>query len=448
MDAVFSIWTLLFALGGFALGAALVHFVVAAPAQEQLGALLDERDRLELERARLEERLEAEAKAHAARLEELEKAGRDLEARFAGLAREVLGRNSEDFLRLVSERFEAHRQEAESRVGAREQAIAEMMRPVAEALSRFEERVAELEKAREGAYRAIGEQVRMLAEGQQMLTGETRRLVDALRRPKTRGRWGEFQLQNVLELAGLTEHVDYVRERGLPAAGSASLRPDVILRLPGGKALAVDAKTPLDAYLEALEAADEAARSDALLRHSRQMRAHARQLGSKEYWRALQESFRCTPDFVVMFVPGEAFFAAAIEQDPALLEDALARRVLIATPTTFVALVKAIAYGWQQEKLAENVGRVAALARELHGRMCRFVDHLGRVGGALQQAVDRYNESVASFEGRVVPTLRKFEACAVTGEEERLAAPRPLDARIRPLAALGEPGGADRPDAA
>lgn len=439
MEAVLSFWTWLFALGGFALGAALVHVLIAAPAQDQLATLIEERDRLELERIRLEERLDAEAKAHAARLEELERAGRALEARFAALARDVLGQNSEDFLRLVSERFEAHRREAEDRVGAREQAIAAMLQPLSEALARFEGRIGELERAREGAYRAIVEQVRMLAEGQQLLQTETRRLVEALRRPKTRGRWGEFQLHNLFELAGLAEHVDYLRERGLPAAGNAVLRPDAIVRLPGGKALAVDAKTPLEAYLEALEAADEAGRQEALMRHARQMRAHARQLSSKEYWRVLQESFHCTPDFVVMFVPGEAFFAAAVEQDPALLEDALARRVLIATPTTFIALVKAIAYGWQQEKLAENAGRVAALARELHGRMCRFADHLGRIGAALQQAVDRYNDSIASLESRILPTFRKFEACAGAGEEEQLSRLRPLEARIRPLTTLAEP---------
>lgn len=437
MEILLSAWPWLFLLGGIGLGAAAVYVLSAAPAQAQLACALDEREALELECTRLRERLEGEAKAHAARLEELERSGRELEDRFRGLAAEVLGRNSERFLQLVSERFEAHRQEAEQRVQARERSIDEMIRPIAEALARFEDRVGEIEKAREGAYRAIGEQVRMLAEGQQLLTGETRRLVEALRRPKTRGRWGEFQLQNVLELAGLTEHVDYVRERGVGADGS--LRPDIVLRLPGGRALAVDAKTPLEAYLEALEAADEAARADALFRHARQMRAHARGLGSKEYWRALAESCRCTPDFVVMFVPGEAFFAAAIEQDPSLLEDALARRVLIATPTTFVALVKAVAYGWQQEKLAENAARIARLARELHGRMSRFVEQLGRVGGALQQAVDRYNDSVASLEARVVPSLRKFEACAAVGEEERVSAPQPLDSRTRPVRELPEP---------
>lgn len=436
MEVLLGVWPWIFAVGGFGLGAAIVYFFSAAPAQERLAALLDEHERLGLEHARLEERLEAEARLYAARLEEAERAGRALEDRFRSLAAEVLGQNSEAFLKLVSERFEAHRQEAEHRVAAREQAIREMLRPITEALSRFEGRVGELEKAREGAYRAIGEQVRMLAEGQQMLTAETRRLVDALRRPKTRGRWGEFQLQNVLELAGMTEHVDYLRERSVGADGN--LRPDLILRLPGGRALAVDAKTPLDAYLEALEAQDEAARSEALFRHARQLRAHARDLGSKEYWRALTESCQLSPDFVVMFVPGEAFFAAAVEQDPTLLEDALARRVVIATPTTFVALVKAVAYGWQQEKLAENAARVAALARELHGRIARFAEHLERLGGAIRQAVDRYNETVASLEMRVVPTLRKFEACALAGEADQIAAPAPVEARPRELRGLSQ----------
>ena len=353
--------------------------------------------------------LKTERKTHEARVEELQKMGAEIEQKFEVLASNVLGKNSENFLRLMSERFDKHKATADKDLEERQKAIETLVKPISENLAKFEHKVGELERAREGAYRAITEQVKSLAEGQSGLRSETSQLVQALRRPKTRGRWGEYQLRNVLDMAGMTEHVDFVEEQTIQGE-DGRLRPDVIVRLPGGKSVIVDAKTPLEAYLAAMEASDEAARERHIVDHARQVRDHVRALGSKDYWKALP----VTPDFVVMFVPGEAFFAAAIESDPNLFEQAVIQRVLISTPTTFIALVKAIAYGWQQEKLAENAQAVAELARDLFERIKVFGGHMSDLGRSIRQTVDRYNKGIGSLEGRVLPTARKFESLGVT----------------------------------
>jgi DNA recombination protein RmuC len=311
--------------------------------------------------------LETERKTYTARVDELEKMGAEIERNFAVLASQVLGKNSENFLKLVSERFEKHKAAADKDLEDRQKAIEFLVKPVSESLSKFEHTVEELEKARVGAYSAITEQVKNLTEGQVGLRTETSRLVQALRRPKTRGRWGEYQLRNVLEMAGMTEHVDFMEEQTIEGDGGR-LRPDVIVRLPGGKSVVIDAKTPLDAYLASLDTNDEETRERQMADHARQVRDHVRTLASKDYWKALP----VTPDFVVIFVPGEAFFAAAIESDPNLFEQAVRQHVLISTPTTLIALVKAIAYGWQQERLAENAQTVAGLARDLFDRIKVF----------------------------------------------------------------------------
>ncbi len=306
---------------------------------------------------------------------------------------------------LASERFEKHHANADKDLQERQKAIETLVKPLGEGLVKFESKIGEIEKAREGAYRSVTEQIKHLTEGQTNLRFETNRLVQALRQPKTRGRWGEYQLHNVLEMAGMTEHVDFVEEQAVPGE-DGQLRPDVIVRLPGGKSVIVDAKTPLEAYLDAVETSDEEQRTAFIANHARHVRNHVRALASKEYWKALP----VTPDFVVMFVPGEAFFAAAIESDPELFERAIKDRVLIATPTTFIALVKAIGYGWQQQKLAENTQAVVDLANDLFERIKIFGTHMDGLGRSLRQAVERYNKGVGSLEGRVLPTARKFES--------------------------------------
>lgn len=442
---------------GVVLGVVAVLILRVRPLTRQLDDATALRHRLEIEKVRAEEagqvvpglqrevselrrtlsakeaevgeataRLETERETHAARVEELERMGEEIERKFATLASRALGQNSDNFLKLVSERFEQHRQTAERTLEDRRKAIELLIKPVGESLTKFESRVGELEKAREGAYQQIREQVRLLAEGQTGLRQETSRLVQALRTPKTRGRWGEYQLRKVLEMAGMSEHVDFEQEQTINN-GAAQLRPDVIVRLPGGKSIVVDAKTPLDAYLNAIEATSEAESERLVAAHVRQLREHVRQLGSKEYWRCLAEA----PDFVVMFVPGEAFFSVAVEKDPGLFEQALRQKVLICTPTTFIALMKAIAYGWQQEKIAENAQQVGELARELYERLRVFGGHIGALGKSLRQAVERYNQTVGSLEGRVLPMARRFEDLHVTPTGSEISRLLPVDAEPR-----------------
>ena len=379
---------------------------------------------------------EAERKSHEERVQELTRMGAELEKKFAGLASDVLGKSSENFLKLASERFEKHRESAKEDLEKRQTAIETLVKPLGESLTKFEHKVGEIEKARAGAYEKITEQVKSLAEGQTGLRSETSRLVQALRRPETRGRWGEYQLRNVLEMAGMTKHADFVEQPTIKG-DEGRLRPDVIIHVPGGTSIIVDAKTPLDAYLSAMDAPDEESRERLLADHARQMREHVRALASREYSKALPEA----PDFVVMFVPGESFFAAAIESDPDLLEKAWRDKVLISTPTTLIALVKTIAFGWQQEKLAENAQVVAAQGRDLYERIKVFGGHMGDLGKSLRQTVDRYNKGVGSLESRVLPAARKFESLGVAPASSSIPPLEPveLDPREAQAEELAEP---------
>ena len=370
--------------------------------------------------------LKAEQQSHAVRVAELEKMGTELERKFTALASEALGKNSESFLNLVSERFDKHKESADADLGKRQKEIETLVKPISEGLGKFERKIEEIEKAREGAYHAVTEQVKKLGEGQTDLRSETGRLVQALRRPQTRGRWGEYQLRNVLEMADMTEHVDFVEQPTVDHE-DGRLRPDVIVRLPGGKSVIVDAKTPLEAYLDSVEAEDEETRANHLKRHANHLLHHVQALASQDYWKALPG----TPDFVVMFVPGEAYFAAGLECDRTIFEKAIQNRVMITTPTTFVALVKAISYGWQQQKLAENTQEVSNLARELFDRIRIFGKHMDGVGHALGQAVGRYNKAVGSLERRVLPTGRKLEMLGVTPAGEAILENKPVEIEPR-----------------
>ena len=394
--------------------------------EKENGELRERLGEAEKRNAALAAALKTHQKSHEARVQELQQMGASLEKKFAGLASEALGKNSENFLKLVSERFDKHKETAKEDLEKRRAAIETLVKPLGESLSKFETKVDAIEKAREGAYRAIAEQVKNLAEGQTGLRSETSRLVQALRRPQTRGRWGEYQLRNVLEMAGMTAHVDYV-EQSTVWGEEGRLRPDVIIRIPGGKSIIVDAKTPLDAYLSAMEAEDEEGRERLLGDHARQVRNHVRALASQDYWKALPE----TPEFVVMFIPGEAFFAAAIESDPDLLENAVRQRILISTPTTLIALVKTIAYGWQQENLAKNAQTVALQGRELYERIKTFGGHMGDLGKSLQQTVERYNKGIGSLERRVLPAARRFEELDVAPAGSTIPTLEPVETDIR-----------------
>ncbi len=400
-----------------------------ASAAETVERERSERERLLGEKAIAETSLKTERQNHEARVEELKGMAAEIERKFALLAAEALEKNSRNFLDRVTERFEKHKASSDEDLARRQQAIETLVKPIGESLDKFEQKVGEIEKAREGAYSAVTEQVKTLSEGQLRLKTETNRLVQALRQPQTRGRWGEYQLKNVLEMAGMSEHVDFVTQATV--GEERRLRPDAIIRLPGDKSIVVDAKTPLEGYLAAVEASDEEERAQHMANHVHHVRNHVRDLASKEYWQALS----VTPDFVVMFIPGEPFYSAAVERDPELFEQAVSNRVLIATPMSFIALVKAIAYGWQQHKLAENTQAVFDLARELFERIKFFGGRMGNLGKALRQAVDRYNMSVGSLEGRVLPTARRFERLGAAPKGSMVDEITPIELEARALQA-------------
>ncbi|EDZ46367.1 DNA recombination protein [Rhodobacterales bacterium Y4I] len=384
-------------------------------------------------RYQAEAQVQALKAEHWARLEELHHMNQQMEHKFTSLANGVLKQNSESFLSLVSERFQAHCKTADADLAKRHAAIESLVKPLDHKLGQFGERIKEIEQARNEAYGAIQAQVKHLAEGQAMLGGETRKLVQALRAPKTRGRWGEMQLRQVFEMAGMTEHVDYELEKSV-GTDDGLRRPDAVVRIPGGKSIVVDAKTPLEAYLDALEADTPEQQQAALARHANHVKTHVRQLSSKSYQSTLAE----TPDFVVMFIPGETFVSAAAEADPGLIEYAFENKVLIATPTTLMALVKSIAYGWQQEKMAENAVEVQKTAKELYDRLATFSKNLASVGRSLSSSVNNYNKAVGSLEARVLPSARRFEAMGVVANGAELEDPGQVEVEPRQVALLTE----------
>jgi DNA recombination protein RmuC len=385
-------------------------------------------------------RLAEERTQSAEKLALLGDAEQKLTAAFANLAGRALESNAESFLRQAKQSFETLQASASGDLEQRRQAIEALLVPMKEQLDRYDLGVRELERAREKAYGTLSEQVRAMLSTQDRLQLETGNLVKALRAPQVRGRWGEMTLKRAVEFAGLVDHVDFVEQESV-AGEDATLRPDLIVRLPGGKKVVVDAKAPLAAYLDALEARDEDVRLRHLVDHARQVREHVRKLAAKSYWNQFEEA----PDFVVLFLPGEAFFSAALEQDPALIDDAFGESVVLATPTTLVALLKSIAYGWRQERLADNAREIAAAARELHERVRVFSEHFTAVGRGLDQAVRRYNAAAGSLVGRVFPQGRRLEELGAGGSRA-LVEPDPLDVAPRELPA-GEPAAEPDPPA-
>lgn len=381
--------------------------------------------RLREEKARLEALLEGERRAAERQVEALQKAERALTDTFRALSSAALRESSESFLQLARTQLEA-----------RERAIHDMLRPIREALEKTERQIREIEKERREAYGALGEHLRAMLESHQALQAETRRLVQALRRPEVRGQWGELTLRRLVELAGMQSHCDF-EEQPTVAGEEGRLRPDLVVRLPEGRRIVVDAKTPLDAYLEAVEATEEGARRAALLRHARKVRERVGELASKRYWARFDGSL----DFVVLFIPGDQFLAAALEQDPRLLEDALAERVMLATPTSLVALLRAVAYGWRQQALADNAETVRDLGRELHERLATMLAHFDRLGSALNRTVEAYNSALGSLERRVLPGARRFTELGVPTTRE-LPEPKPVETLARTSAAGEEGSGA------
>jgi DNA recombination protein RmuC len=307
-----------------------------------------------------------------------------------------------------------------------EASLARTVEPVRESLAKVDTRIQELERARIGAYATLTEQVRSLIETQINLRNETGKLVTALRSPSARGRWGEIHLKRVVEMAGMLDHCDFAAQTTLDGE-DGRLRPDLLVKLPGAKTVVVDAKTPLEGYLAAIEATDEATRKARLADHARQVRAHLSSLGRKSYW----EQFEQAPEFVVLFLPGESFFSAALESDPSLIEFGAGQNVILATPTTLIALLRAVSYGWRQEKIAQNAAEISALGQELYKRLSDMGAHWNRMGQALDRAVDAYNGAVGSFESRVMVSARKFEELKTAPLGVQIAPLEPVDQMAR-----------------
>lgn len=360
----------------------------------------------------------------------LEEAKARLSDTFKSLAAEALAGNNAGFLVLAEEKFKALKDEAAVDLESRRKAIETMIQPLGETLVAYQQETKALEDKRLREYSTVGEQLRAVALGQATLQSETAKLVNALRSPQVRGRWGEIALRKTAELAGMSPHCDFVEQASV-TTGEGRVRPDMVVKLPAGREVVVDAKVPLGGFLEALEAKTEEDRDTALLKHAAQVNQHVVKLASKEYW----DQFASAPEFVVLFIPNDSFLAAAAEKDPVLVESALSKKVVIATPATFIALLRAIAYGWRQELLTENAQRISVLGQELADRMATLAEHLVRVGGAIGKTVDSYNAAVASFENRVFPTARKFQALGAGGKKE-IQELQPIDQKPRAVTTL------------
>ncbi len=378
---------------------------------------------LEHERGAAAAQLDHERRSAAEKLVLLEDAQKKLCDAFEALSKKALQSNNDQFLQLAGQSLARFQEGARGDLEKRQQAIVELVRPVRESLDKVDGKLLDMEKARTGAYASLSQQIGSLLS-------ETGKLSQALRAPSVRGRWGEIQLKRVCEMAGMLEHCDF-QEQPTARTDDGSLRPDLVVKLPGGKNVVVDAKAPLQAYLAAIEAPDEGARRDRLLDHARQIRQHMAALSRKAYW----EQFEPAPEFVILFLPNEAMLTAALEHDPSLIEAGVQERVMLATPTTLIALLRAVAYGWRQESLARNAQAISALGRELYKRLADMAGHLGRVGKSLGSSVEAYNAAVGSLERRVLVSARKFRDLEATPENLELESLAPIESAPRLLAA-------------
>ncbi len=356
-----------------------------------------------LRTSRYKAELNSERKLHDEKIKTLQAAKQELHDSFAALSSDALQQNNAAFLKLAEENLRKHQTLAKSELEKKEKSIESLVKPIQDALHKTERQLQDIEKERKEAYGSLKQHVQTMAETQVRLQKETHNLVSALRRPEVRGQWGEITLKRLAELAGMVEHCDFFEQESVKTEGGV-LRPDMIVRMPDQRELVVDAKTPLDAYLNAVQAEDEALRQEELHRHARKMRERIKELASKAYW----SQFKHSPDYVVMFVPGDQFLATALEYDHSLLEYALSNKVILATPTSLIALLRAVAFGWRQQAVAANAEKIQQLGEELHGRVQTFTEHLGKIGSALGSSIEHYNRAVGSLERSVLPGARKF----------------------------------------
>jgi DNA recombination protein RmuC len=406
-------------LAGLAIGVLILFW--------QRGRWLAEAAQLREQTAGLGAQLEQERRSSEERRQLVTTAEKQLADAFNALSAQALARNNQAFLDLATQNLAQFQASAKGDLAARQQAVEGLVKPLSEELAKLSGQTQALEKARAESYGQLSEQVRNLFGAQQELKQETGRLVSALRRPEVRGRWGEVQLKRVVEMAGMQDHCDFFEQE----TSSDGRRPDMLVRLPGGKTVVLDSKAPVTAYLEAVEAEHEDARSRALVRFVQHVRTHIQQLAAKSYW----DQFEQSPEFVVMFLPGEAFFSAALQQDPELIEYASAQKVILATPTTLLALLKAVYYGWRQEALADNARQVSELGALLYERLSKLGEHWNSVGKNLGQAVKAYNDATGSLETRVLVTARKFEDLQVAPEGKSLPVVLTVDQATRAVQA-------------
>ena len=392
--------------------------------------------------ARLQTELEKDRAVHAERLSAYQDAEAKLRDAFCALSSEALKNNNEQFLSLAETKLHQARTEAAADIEARKKSIEELLAPMAKTLEHVDREIKESERRRIETGATLIEKIAALDTMGQDLRGQTQRLVDALKRPGVRGRWGELQLKRVVELAGMVEHCHFTEQETI-STDSGRIRPDVIVNLPGGKHVVVDAKVPLDAYLRALEAPDDECRQRLLADHARQVRTHIAQLSAKSYY----DKIPATPEFVVMFLPGEMFFSAALEQDPLLIEFGVEKRVIPASPTTLIALLRAVAYGWQQEAMEENARKISDLGRNLYEAVRTLASHFGTLGARLQSSLEAYNQAVGSLEGNVLIKARKFKELHAANGGEEIRQLEPIDRVPRMLQAPELTGGLPFQDA-
>jgi DNA recombination protein RmuC len=374
--------------------------------------------------------LELERKAHTDKLQALQEAREQLSHTFSALSSQALKHNNEEFLKLATENLRHFQTRAQGDLEQREKAIENLVKPIREALDKTEKQMLNIEKDRKEAYGALNTHLETMARTQSDLQDQTRQLVNALRRPEVRGQWGELTLKRLAELAGMVEYCDFFEQEHVDTEAGRQ-RPDMIIRMPDQREIVVDVKTPLDAYLSAIEAGDDATRTQQLQRHARNVRQRVQELSSKAYW----SQFKNAPNFVVLFIPGDQFLSAALDHDRALLEDALRKQVILATPTSFVALLRAVAYGWRQEQLAKNAEEIRKQGEELYQRLSNFSGHLQKLGRSLDSGLKAYNSAVGSFDARVMPSARKFVELGISPGKE-IEEPQQIETGLKTAEAL------------
>ncbi len=418
----------LITLTGLALAALVGWLLAYQRAQRDITQLREDK-------ARLSSQLEAQQTAMEEKTRGFDEARTQFENTFKSLASDVLKSNSSEFLKLAESNFKTLHTQASGNLEQREKAVENMVKPIREALDKTDQQIRKMEKERQTAFGSLNQQLQFMAQAQEQLQGETRNLVKALRRPEVRGQWGELTLKRLAELAGMVEHCDFDQQCSVDT-DQGKQRPDMIVRLPGSREIIVDAKAPMDAYLAAVEAQDDATRTLEIKRHARNVRDRVRELSSKAYWQQFPQS----PDFVVLFIPGDQFLSAALEVDPKLLEDAMADKVILSTPSSLVALLRAVAYGWRQETLAENAEKIRSVGQDLYERLSTFTEHLDKVGSHLSRSVDSYNKAVGSFDSRVLPGARKFNEMGIQGKKD-LPEPEPVERLPRTVQGTAEKSG-------